>query len=118
MGRKLTPTEGAASLLSDTETNSEIDSITLSRSRSLLEQIAQQLGISPDEFSKASCPSESAVREHPPKDAFDPVLARERLDLLEAFTCIKDQQERLRCLQIVRDAAKGRSATDLRRALP
>jgi uncharacterized protein (DUF2126 family) len=108
MGRKLTPTEVASSLLSDTETNSGIDSITSSRSQSLLQQIAQQLGISPDEFRKAPCPPLPALREHPPKGAFDPVLARESLELIEAFTRIEDPQERLRCLQLVRDAAEGK----------
>ena len=108
MCRKLPPTEAASSLLSGTETNSGISNIASSRSRSLLQQIAQQLGISPDEFIRASCPSQPALREPPPKDAFDSVLTRERLDLLEAFTRIEDPQERLRCLQIVRDAAKGK----------
>lgn len=108
MGRKLNPIEAASSLLSDTESNSGLDRVTSTRSRSLLKQIAQQLGISPDEFTKAPCPPQIALSEHPPKMAFDPVLARESRYLLEAFTLIKDPQERLRCLQLVRDAAEGK----------
>ena len=103
MGRKLNPLEEAPS---DTETNSGLDRIASSRSWSLLQQIAQQLSISPDEFSKTSCHHFVNQIERPTKEAFNPVLALEHLDLLEAFTRIEDPQERLRCLQVVRDAAK------------
>lgn len=106
MGRKLNALEEGQPPFPIADAGPQGAPIWLQRNLELQRRIAEQLGISPDEFFKAPCAPLVAQMEPTPNEAFDPMLARECLDLLEAFTRITEPQERLRCLQIVRNAAK------------
>jgi hypothetical protein len=106
MGRKLNDLEGAEFFLSEAEAGRQ-PRTGLSRSQNLQHRIAETLGISvaelrdPRETPNAVHSTNSSVR------STDTALSRECLELLDAYIRIIDPDERLRCLQIVREAASG-----------
>lgn len=105
MGRKLNSIEAASLAFSDA---SSAQSPTLSsRSQLLQQQVAQQLGISPDEFLKGRIGAETEQTEDAVAAAFDIALSRECLELVAAYVRIRDAEQRRRCLQAVREVAYG-----------
>jgi hypothetical protein len=108
LGRKLNPIEVASSGFPDT--NAEPSLILPNRSQLLQQQIAEQLEISPEEFSKAPRLASGAPDGGASSRAFDVALSRECLELLEAFCRITDPEQRRLCLQAVRDAADSSPA--------
>jgi hypothetical protein len=103
VGRKLNSIETASAVFPDANS---AQSPTLSSHSQLLQQrIAQQLGISPDEFFKARVEANTAQTEDASGVAFDIALSRECLELLDAYIRITNPEQRHRCLQLVREAA-------------
>ena len=103
MGRKLTALEDAQSALTDSDLDRQEYRAQLRQD--YLERIADQLGVTTAQLSELPDPS-SAIQ--PAIDAVrqsELVLAQQCRDLVEAFLRIQDPQDRLRYLQIVRDAA-------------
>lgn len=107
MGRKLSALEAALMSFPDGEADAGQDRIISTRSQILQQQIAQQLGISPDEFYKASARPRGVQSGGTASIDFDPALSRECLELLDAYMRITDPEQRRRYLQAVREAAYG-----------
>ncbi|MCK2056412.1 hypothetical protein [Methylobacterium sp. 37f] len=105
MVRKPNRIEGASSGFPDA--SEEPSAIRPSRSQLLQQRIAEQLGLSPEAFSTAPVPASGAPNGCPPSGAFEIGLSHECLELLEAYSRIKDPEQRRRCLQAVREAADG-----------
>jgi hypothetical protein len=107
MGRKLNAFEEAGHFSSEVGTSRQ-DRTGLSRNESLQHRIAQQLGISvaelrdPNVVHGASSPARST----------DLALIRECVELLDAYIHILDPEQRLRCLQAVREAASRSVGAD------
>jgi hypothetical protein len=110
VGRKLNFIEAASTAFSDA--SSAQSPTLLSRSQLLQEQIAQQLGISPNEFRKEFTEARIAQMEDTPAAVFNVALSRECLELLEVYCRIADPKLRHRCLQVVREAADAVPATE------
>lgn len=108
MGRKLNALEEIQATSADFSTNRQEGRAQLQQER-LLERIAEQLGTTTAElggrpaFPNAIQSTIDIVREN------EFALTRQCADLLKAFVQIQDPQDRLRCLQIVRDAAITKS---------
>lgn len=110
MGRKLNPIEAVSPGFCDA--SAEPSPLTPSRSRLLQQQIAEQLGISSDNFSKVPQPTADALEGIIHLGASDLSLSRECLELLDAYIRISDPEQRLRCLQAVQEAASISPSAD------
>jgi hypothetical protein len=110
MGRKLNAFEEAS--FSSPETGvSRQDPTSLSRSQELQHQIASQLGVPVAQLRAPSdLPNAVSIADDPSR-GLDTALSRECVDLIEAYTRIKDPAQRLRYLRMVRRAAYGSTDT-------
>lgn len=102
VGRKLNPIEAASSF---SDACAEPSSILPSRSQLLQQRIAEQLGVSADEFRKTPQPASVVQKNGTLFGPSDATLSRECLELLDAYIRILDPEQRRRCLQAVREAA-------------
>lgn len=103
MGRKLNALEEIQAALANSDAE-RLEGRAQLRQH-FLERIANELGITVAQLGELPDPS-TAVQ--PAIDATrqsDLVLTQQCADLVKAFVQIQDPQDRLRCLQIVRDAA-------------
>jgi hypothetical protein len=107
MGRKLTPSEEAHSFFPDRHIELERGSVNLQHNQDLQRQIAEQLGVTVAQLRDPDLMPNAVDNRTYPSPAAETALSRECLYLLEAFMRITDPNERLRCLQIVQEAASG-----------
>lgn len=104
MGRKLT-LEDERSSPADPDADRQGAHARLQRRRQLVDEIAEQLGITATQLGERPAPSgavEPAPDDSRPSEL---VVSQQCADLVEAFIRIRDPQDRLRCLQFVRDIA-------------
>ena len=111
MGRKLNSFEEAG-LFSSEPVAGRHDQAGLSRTQHLQHQIAEQLGVTVAELSDPSGTLNAVRNVSNPTRSADTPSTRECLELLEAYTCITDPEQRLRCFQAVQETA-SRSVGDV-----
>jgi hypothetical protein len=105
MGRKLTPLEEAHSSFPDRHIGPERGSVNPQHNQDLQRQIAEQLGVTVAQLRDPVLMPNAVDNRNHAFQAAETAMSRECLDFIEAFMRITDPNERLRCLQIVREAA-------------
>ncbi|KQP11202.1 hypothetical protein ASF28_09155 [Methylobacterium sp. Leaf99] len=108
MGRKLTALEEIQT--SPTDPDADRQQGRPWHQQELLERIAYTLGIATAQLSEAPTPPNAVGPATDRARQGECILTQQCTDLVRAFVEIEDPQDRLRCLQIVRDAAGVKSS--------
>jgi hypothetical protein len=104
-GTEAPPSEEAHSSFLDRHIGPEQGSVNPQHNQDLQRQIAEQLGVTVAQLSDPVLMPNAVDNRNHLFPAAETALSRECLSLIEAFTRITDPNERLRCLQIVREVA-------------
>lgn len=107
MGRKLTR-EDERSSPADPDADRQGAHDRLQHRRQLLDEIAEQLGITATQLCGQPAPSGAVESARDGSRPSELVVSQQCADLIEAFIRIRDPEDRLRCLQFVRDTASAK----------